>query len=95
MKRSSKSEKIGELIYQFFKTNKLKSKEKSVDFLALWGSLMGKHVLLETKDVHFKNNTLIIYIKNSALKHDLSFSKSEILEKLKPHNLNIHKIIFY
>ena len=95
MKRNSKSEKIGELIYQFFQKNKLKSKENSVNLMEMWGDVMGKHVLLETKQVYLKNNTLSINIINSALKQDLSFSKSNILEKLKPYNLDVNKISFY
>tara|TARA_B110000467_G_C18305966_1_gene474699 strand:- start:908 stop:1195 length:288 start_codon:yes stop_codon:yes gene_type:complete len=95
MKRNSKSEKIGELVYQFFQKNNLKSKEKAVNLMEVWGDVMGKHVLLETKQVYLKNNTLSVYIINSALKQDLNFSKSDILEKFNSYNLGISKISFY
>ena len=94
MKRSLKNEKIGKLIYDFFQEHNLKSKEKSVNLMILWDQIMGTSVSLNTKSIYVKHDKLYIRIKNSSLKHDLSLSKSIVLNKLKKNGLNIKEIIF-
>ena len=95
MKRNLKTKKIGELIYQFFESNKLDKKEEPIDFLKLWREIMGKDIFRETKKIYLSNKILHVYIQNSNLKQDLNYNKMKILKKINDFNLELEEIIFH
>ena len=95
MKRNLKTKKIGELIYQFFESNKLDKKEEPIDFLKLWREIMGKDIFRERKKIYLSNKILHVYIQNSNLKQDLNYNKMKILKKINDFNLELEEIIFH
>ena len=95
MKRNFKTKKIGELIYQFFESNKLDKKEEPIDFLKLWREIMGKDIFRETKNIYLSNKILHVHIQNSNLKQDLNYNKMKILKKINVFNLELEEIIFH
>ena len=95
MKRNFKTKKIGELIYQFFESNKLDKKKESIDFLKLWRGVMGKDIFRETKNIYLRNKILHVYVQNSKLKQDLNYNKMKILKKINDFNLELEQIVFH
>ena len=95
MKRNLKTKKIGELIYQFFESNKLDKKEESINLLKLWREIMGKDIFRETKNIYLINKILHVHIQNSNLKQDLNYNKMKILKKINDFNLGLEQIVFH
>ena len=73
---------IGDLIRAFMKANKLEEKMDEVDIRQKWEDLAGTMIARHTKEVHLRNGKLILRLNSAPLRHTLSFSKTEFIEKL-------------
>ena len=95
MKRSLRTEKIGDLINRFVDKKSGKTDvNNDISFPSLWLRIVGKQVAAETKNIRFQNNTLYLSILNPYLKRDLVCQKAKILERIKELNPNVSQIIF-
>jgi predicted nucleic acid-binding Zn ribbon protein len=73
---------IGELIKAFLKRNKLDERMEEVDIRNNWEKLAGKLIAQHTKEVRLRNGKLILKLNSASLRHTLSFSKTEFIDKL-------------
>lgn len=73
---------IGELIKAFFRRHKLEERMEEVDIRNNWEKLAGKLVAQHTQDVKLRNGKLILKLNSASLRHTLSFSKTEFIDKL-------------
>ena len=73
---------IGNLIEAFFKKQGLEEKMEEVDINHNWTEIVGPVIAKHTKSIRLKDRKLILYLNSAALRHTLSFSKSELISKL-------------
>ncbi len=81
-KRNTESLSINDLMHNVLQDNKL---QKGIDLLAIkeaWKTVMGNGVISYTKEVQFKNGTLIIKLTSSVLREELSYGKDKIVNLL-------------
>jgi len=90
--RNSKTKKINQILFDFLNQSKNNNNQK--DFMMIWRNVMGKHIVLETKQVLFERNILYVTIKNPYLKTDLECQKNNILEKIRKSQPNVKTIVF-
>ena len=92
--RKSKTKKISELFSDFFQQNELESNKHHIDPLDLWGDVMGRQIISETKGVNLEENILYISIKNPYLKADLKSQSNKILKQIQTRKPSIIKLVF-
>ena len=73
---------IGDLIKAFMKANRLEEKMDEVDIRQKWEELAGTMIARHTREVNLRNGKLILKLNSAPLRHTLSFSKTEFMEKL-------------
>ena len=91
MMRNSKTKKINQILFDFLNQSKNNNQK---DFMMIWRNVMGKHIVMETKQVLFERNILYVTIKNPYLKTDLECQKNNILEKIRKSQPNVKTIVF-
>ena len=64
------------------KNQKLEGRLKELDVLKLSEELLGKNLMKYINDLSVKNGTLIIKVKSSVVRNELSYQKSEIIKKI-------------
>ena len=72
---------IGDLIKAFLKGRGLDEKMDEVDINNNWEKIAGPMIANHTKKVTYHDHTLTIYLNSAALRHTLSFTKTEVIEK--------------
>lgn len=73
---------IGDALKNFINKSKLKSGLRAVQIENVWEELMGKTISHYTDKIEIINRTLIIYTSVGALKHELIYQKSKIIERI-------------
>ena len=73
---------IGIALKEFINKSKLKSGLRAVQIDNIWEELMGKTIARYTDKIEIVNHTLIIYTAVGALKHELVYQKSKIIERV-------------
>ena len=90
-KRNSEFMSIKDVMKDVIKDNiKL---QKGIDLIELkeaWANVMGNGVLSYTKEIQFKNGTLIVRLNSSVLREELSYGKDKIINLL---NEKLNKVL--
>ena len=89
-KRSNDFQSINELMRDVFKENNL---QEGLDELAIkdaWIEVMGQGVMSYTNQLKFADGLLIVQLKSSALREELSYGKEKIITML---NENLNKSV--
>ena len=76
---------INEILKEFIKENNLTKGIQKLSVEKLWSKLMGSGVANYTESVELKNNTLIVKLKSSVLREELSFGKEKIIKMINDH----------
>lgn len=71
---------IGDAIQELLKSYHLKSKFDEANLVGSWERLVGKSVAKRTKKVFLRNKVLFVELDSPAMKSDLNFHKTQILE---------------
>ena len=79
---SYNTQSIGDLIKIFLKKKGLDQKMQEIDLIENWEQVAGPMIANHTKNVAFKDGLLTLSLNSAALRHTLSFSKSDFIEKL-------------
>ncbi len=61
---------------------KVESKLLGVQIEKIWTETMGATIGSYTRKLFVKHKTLFLYVDSSALKHELTFSKEQVINKL-------------
>jgi predicted nucleic acid-binding Zn ribbon protein len=80
--RNSNEQSLGEVIRQLLETYRLQGKIGQTRVIAAWEAVTGEMISRHTKDLYFKGSKLFVKLDSPALKNELSFSKSRIIELL-------------
>ena len=80
--RKTNNQSLKEVIQQLIETYKIQGKLDEVRLTEKWESIMGSLIAKHTTDIRIYNKTLHINLDSPALKQELSYSKSKIIELL-------------
>jgi len=78
-KRQNEFHSIQELMKDVFKENNLSSGMQKISVKEAWDLLMGNGIVSYTNSVELKGKTLIVRLKSSVLREELSFGKEKII----------------
>jgi hypothetical protein len=81
-KRENESMKIEDLMKVMIKQNNLTKGMRQMDIREAWEKLMGNGVMSYTESVQLQNKTLVVKLKSSVLREELSYGKDKIIEMI-------------
>lgn len=81
-KRENDSFSIQDLMKSFIKENNLSKGMQKLKVEETWTKMMGPGVASHTTSIKLQNKTLIIQLKSSVLREELSYGKDKILKML-------------
>lgn len=81
-KRENDSFSIKDLMGGFIKENKLEKGFRKIYVEEAWRKIMGPGVASYTNAVQLQNQTLIISLKSSVLREELSYGKDKIIHMI-------------
>ena len=73
---------LGEVIRELINSYHLDGKLNEIKIVNSWEKVVGKMIAKHTKDIYIKNGKLFVKIDSPALKNELSYSTSQIIENL-------------
>ena len=84
MGKPSKSDAvhISHAIQELLRTQHLKPKFDEASVVVSWERIVGKSIAKRTRRIYIRDHVLFVELQSPSLKHDLSYSKAQILEKL-------------
>ena len=80
--RKSNEQLIGVVIKKLLKTQKLVGRLLELDTIQSCEEVLGKELMKYVNEITFKKGKLIIKVKSAAVRNELSYQKSEILDKI-------------
>ena len=78
-RRDSEYKSIKDLMKNVIKENNLTKGMRKMDVREAWGKLMGNGVMSYTESVQLQNTTLVVKLKSSVLREELSYGKTKII----------------
>ena len=82
MARQSNEQPLGEVIRELLSSYRLEGKLQKARVIEAWPEVAGSMITKHTKDLYFKGRKLFVKLDSPALKTELSYSKSQIIEEL-------------
>ncbi len=79
-KRQNEFHSIQDLMKEVIKENKLTKGINQMSVKDAWAKLMGKGVVSYTNKVELNGKTLIVNLKSSVLREELSYGKEKIIK---------------
>ena len=80
--RKSNEQSIGVVIRKLLKNQKLSGRLLELDAIQSCEEVLGKELMKYVNEITFKKGKLIIKVKSAAVRNELSYQKSEILNKI-------------
>ncbi|OIQ38256.1 MAG: RNA-binding protein [Bacteroidetes bacterium MedPE-SWsnd-G1] len=81
-KRENNYSSIEDLMKVVIKENNLTKGMNQMNVKDVWANLMGNGVVSYTESVQLQNKTLIVKLKSSVLREELSYGKEKIIKML-------------
>jgi len=81
-KRQNEFHSIQDLMKDVIKENKLTKGIHQISVKDAWAKLMGKGVVSYTDKVELNGKTLIVNLKSSVLREELSYGKEKIIKMM-------------
>jgi hypothetical protein len=82
VKRQNEFHSIKELMDDVIKENKLTKGMRHIAVQEAWGKLMGKGIVSYTNKIELNGKTLIVKLKSSVLREELSYGKDKIIKMM-------------
>lgn len=80
--KKSNEQTLGEAIRQLLKTYRLEGKINQARIIEAWDEVTGPMISKHTRDLYVKGSKLFVELDSPALKNELAYSKSQIVDKL-------------
>ena len=80
--KKSNEQTIKEAIQELLNAYKLNDGIRSSQVVKNWDKIAGSFISKNTEKLFIKNKVLFVKLNSPALKNELSFSKSKLIEKL-------------
>lgn len=82
MVRKSNEQSLGEVIREMLSSYRLEGKLKQARVIEAWPEVAGEMITKYTRDIYFKQTRLYVKIASPALKNELSYSRTDIINSL-------------
>lgn len=82
MARRSNEQALGEVIRELLTSYRLEGKLLQARVIEAWPGVVGEMITRHTRDIYFKRNKLFVKVDSPALKNELSYSKTRIMDAL-------------
>jgi hypothetical protein len=82
MKRKQNDIKLGEALTELMDTYELSAKLNQIKVVEAWGKVLGKVIEKHTERIWVKNSQLFVKLDSAALKNELMYSKTKIVDSL-------------
>ncbi len=76
------TQSLGSAIEQVLKTYNLQGKIDGIRIVQAWESVVGSMIARHTTDLYIQKDVLFVYIDSAAIRHELSFARSQIVQNL-------------
>jgi predicted nucleic acid-binding Zn ribbon protein len=76
------SHKLGDAIREMIEAYGMRSKLSEATLVESWNKVVGKMISNHTKDLYIKNKKLFVRIDSPALKNELTYSRTSIMDSL-------------
>ncbi|MDR2085446.1 MAG: DUF721 domain-containing protein [Bacteroidales bacterium] len=76
------TEEIGNVIKNMLKELRLEDKYLQARIHSAWKDISGEYLYRHTTKVKFQNECLYLYINSAAIKNELQYSKTIIIEQI-------------
>jgi len=73
---------IGDVIREMIETYRLEGRLNEIKVLHSWEKVVGEMIARHTRDLYIKNARLFVKVDSPALKNELTYSRTDIAEKL-------------
>jgi predicted nucleic acid-binding Zn ribbon protein len=73
---------LGEVLKEMIETYRLEGKLNEIKVIHSWEKVVGEMIARYTKDLYIRNGKLFVKIDSPALKNELTYSSSMIIDKL-------------
>jgi predicted nucleic acid-binding Zn ribbon protein len=80
--KTSNDKSLGEVIREMIETYRMEGKLNEIKVIHSWEKVVGVMIAKYTKDLHIRNGKLFVKIESPALKNELTYSSSVIIERL-------------
>ncbi len=80
--KSTNTYSLREAFDAFLKTHDYKNKVNEKRIADAWKKLMGKPIVSHTREIYLVRNILFVGITSAALREEMLFSKTKIIEML-------------
>ncbi|MBI9041158.1 DUF721 domain-containing protein [Lutibacter sp.] len=81
-KRQNEFHSLQDLMQDVIKENNLTKGMHQISVKDAWAKLMGNGVVSYTQNVELQNKTLIVKLKSSVLREELSYGKEKIVKMM-------------
>ncbi len=81
-KRQNEFHSIQELMNDVIKENKLTKGMRQIAVKEAWEKLMGKGIVSYTNKIELNGKTLVVKLKSSVLREELSYGKDKIIKMM-------------
>lgn len=81
-KRANEYSSLKDLMKVVIKENNLTKGMRQMNIREAWEKLMGNGVVSYTESVQLQNKTLVVKLKSSVLREELSYGKEKIVKML-------------
>jgi predicted nucleic acid-binding Zn ribbon protein len=82
MTKKSNLVKLGDAINELFRQENLDVKISQFTVKNSWKEIAGEPIAVNTTEIFFNGKTIFVTLKSAALKHELSFRKTELLDNI-------------
>lgn len=76
------SQSLGEVIQQYIKNSGIQPKLDEATIIEKWEEIVGKMIARHTIDLYIKNKKLFVKFDSSALRQEVFYAKSKLLENI-------------
>ncbi|KAF0130416.1 MAG: hypothetical protein FD155_1716 [Bacteroidetes bacterium] len=73
---------LGSAIEEFLKTYNLQDRIDGIRIIQAWEQVVGTMIAKHTTDLFVQKKTLFVYIDSPAIRHELSYAKTQIIKNL-------------
>jgi predicted nucleic acid-binding Zn ribbon protein len=80
--KTSNDKPLGDVIREMIETYRLENKLNELKIVHSWKKVVGDMIARHTRDLQVKNGKLFVKIDSPALKNELMYSSSVIIENL-------------
>jgi len=81
-KRQNEFHSLKELMGDVIKENNLSKGMSQLSVEEAWAKLMGNGIVSHTNNIHLKGKTLVVNLKSSVLREELSYGKDKIIKMM-------------